>query len=61
LGGDRDDGKFVRLEEHGFYWTASETGGMNAVFYNFGQGGLSLNRQTEGSKQMAISVRCVSD
>jgi uncharacterized protein (TIGR02145 family) len=61
LGGDRDDGKFARLEEHGFYWTASETGGMTAVFYNFGQGGLSLNRQSEGSKQMAISVRCVSD
>jgi uncharacterized protein (TIGR02145 family) len=61
LGGDRDDGKFARLEDHGFYWTASETGAMTAVFYNFGQGGLSLNRQSEGSKQMAISVRCISD
>ena len=25
LGGGRDDGRYARLEAHGFYWTASET------------------------------------
>jgi uncharacterized protein (TIGR02145 family) len=61
LGGDRDSGRFERLEAHGFYWTASEAGSACAVFYNFGQGESSLNRQVEGNKQMAISVRCISD
>lgn len=61
LGGDRENGEFARLGAHGFYWTASETGAGRAVFYNFGEGGRSLNRQTEGSKQMAVSVRCVRE
>jgi uncharacterized protein (TIGR02145 family) len=61
LGGDRHNDQFARLEAHGFYWTASETGDVTAVFYNFGKGGLALNRQPEGSKQMASSVRCISD
>src|SRR5579864_1707872 len=26
LGGARDNGKYARLEAHGFYWTASESG-----------------------------------
>jgi uncharacterized protein (TIGR02145 family) len=61
LGGDRapDDGHYERLEAHGFYWTASEIDRVNAWFYNFGQGGLSLNRHREGDKRMALSVRCV--
>ncbi|MGE5098542.1 MAG: FISUMP domain-containing protein [Deltaproteobacteria bacterium] len=59
LGGDRANGQFARLEEHGFYWTASQTGAASAVFYNFGKGGLSLSRHNEGDKQMAISVRCI--
>jgi uncharacterized protein (TIGR02145 family) len=63
LGGDRsaDDGHYERLEAHGFYWTASETNRVNAWFYNFGQGGLSLNRHSEGDKRMALSVRCVKE
>src|SRR5262249_32337171 len=63
LGGGRgsDDGKYARLEAHGFYWTASETDQNSAWFYNFGHGGLSLYRQREGKKQMAISVRCVRE
>lgn len=60
LGGNRtDDGHYERLQAHGFYWTATETDAATSVFYNFGQGGLSLNRQPQGSKRMALSVRCV--
>jgi uncharacterized protein (TIGR02145 family) len=62
LGGGRsDDGQYARLEAHGFYWTASESKPTSAWFYNFGQGGLSLNRHSEGNKEMAVSVRCVRD
>ena len=63
LGGDRsaNDYKYERLEAHGFYWTASESNPDSAWFYNFGQGGLSLNRHSEGNKEMAVSVRCVRD
>jgi uncharacterized protein (TIGR02145 family) len=62
LGGDRSaDGRFARLEAHGFYWTASESDPASAWFYNFGQGGVSLYRQREGDKQMAVSVRCIRD
>ena len=63
LGGGRttDDGQYARLEAHGFYWTASERDPVSAWFYNFGQGGLSLNRQGGGNKQMALSVRCVRE
>jgi uncharacterized protein (TIGR02145 family) len=60
LAGNRsDDGHYERLQAHGFYWTATETDSASAVFYNFGLGGLSLNRQPEGGKRMALSVRCV--
>jgi uncharacterized protein (TIGR02145 family) len=61
LGGNRSpDGHYERLEAHGFYWSDSESEG-GAVFYNFGKGGLALNRQTGGEKTMAASVRCISD
>jgi uncharacterized protein (TIGR02145 family) len=60
LGGGRsNDGKYERLKAHGFYWTASESAPATAWFYNFGQGGLSLNHHSGGEKQMALSVRCV--
>jgi uncharacterized protein (TIGR02145 family) len=61
LGGNRDGGEYARLEAHGFYWTASETAPASAWFWNFGQGGLSLNHHSDGEKQMALSVRCVRD
>ena len=63
LGGDRnaDDRLYTRLQAHGFYWTASESKPTSAWFYNFGQGGLSHNRHSDGDKQMAVSVRCVRD
>ena len=62
LGGGRsDDGQYARLEAHGFYWTASESDPVSAVFYNFGHGGLALHRQGSGEKQRAFSVRCVRD
>jgi uncharacterized protein (TIGR02145 family) len=62
LGGGRsDDGQYARLEAHGFYWTASQNDPGTAVFYNFGKGQLSLHRQSEGEKEMALSVRCVKE
>jgi uncharacterized protein (TIGR02145 family) len=59
LGGNRSDGRYARLEEHGFYWTASQNDARTAPFYNFGRNGNALHRQPEGEKEMAISVRCV--
>ncbi|MGQ0548720.1 MAG: FISUMP domain-containing protein [Armatimonadota bacterium] len=62
LGGNRSvGGQYGRLEAHGFYWTASDAAAASAPFYNFAKGSQALYRQTEGEKQMAISVRCVRD
>ncbi len=62
LGGNRStDGQFARLEGHGFYWTASESDAANAWFYNFGKGAQSLNRHSNGEKELALSVRCVRE
>lgn len=63
LGGGRspDGSKYSRLDAHGFYRTASESGPISATFYNFGRGSLSLYRQSEGEKRRAFSVRCVRD
>jgi uncharacterized protein (TIGR02145 family) len=63
LGGNRgaDNGRYARLEAHGFYWTASENDPASAWFYNFARGSQSFNRQSGGNKQMAISVRCVRE
>ena len=61
LGGNRSNGKYERVEAHGFYWTASDNHRGTAPFYNFGQNGQALHRQPEGDKQMAISARCVRD
>lgn len=63
LGGGRvsDAEQFARLEAHGFYWTASTSGATSAWLYNFGKGGLSLNRHRDGNKEMALSVRCVRE
>jgi uncharacterized protein (TIGR02145 family) len=60
LGGNRSvDGKYERLEAHGFYWTASENDPITAPFYNFGKNSRALYRQPQGQKLMAIAVRCV--
>jgi uncharacterized protein (TIGR02145 family) len=63
LGGGRAPGsdEYARLDAHGFYWTASETGPGTAWFYNFGSGQRSLGRHDDGEKQRAFSVRCISD
>lgn len=62
LGGGRDlDGRYARLNAHGFYWTASESGATTAWLYNFGKGMQALNRHRDGEKQRAFSVRCVSE
>ena len=60
LGGGRDeDGKYARLEAHGFYWTASDSDPINVWYYNFGKGGGAFHRQSGGEKQGAFSVRCL--
>jgi uncharacterized protein (TIGR02145 family) len=54
-------GEYQRLEAHGFYWTASETGPDQAWLYNFGKNGQSVNRHKDGGKWWALSVRCVRE
>ncbi len=61
LGGDREPGgKYVRVGDHGFYWTATESDEGHAWFYNFGRGGGLLNRHSDGDKSMSLSVRCIT-
>jgi uncharacterized protein (TIGR02145 family) len=60
-GGRSLDGQYARLEAHGFYWTATESNGANAWFYNFGKGAQALGRHSDGEKQRAFSVRCVRE
>jgi len=60
-GGRSDDGQYARLEAHGLFWTASQTGAASAWLYNFGKGGSSLNRHSDSSKLRAFSVRCVRE
>ncbi len=54
-------GEYQRLEAHGFYWSATESGPDRAWFYNFGKNGQSLNRHEDVEKLWAVSVRCVKD
>ena len=61
FGGSRVAGRYERLEAHGLYWTASESGSAIAPFYNFGKGGQALSRHAQGQKQMAVSVRCITE
>ena len=62
LGGGRaGDGQYGRLDAHGFYWTASESSGVTAWYYNFGKGSQALYRQTEGEKERAFAARCVRE
>lgn len=63
LGGGREpgNGRYARLEAHGFYWTATEDDTTLARYYNFGRGSQKLFRQTEGEKDRAFSVRCIKD
>jgi len=59
LAGNRQpDGEYQRMGAHGFYWTATESDSTEAWFYNFAKGPTLLNHHT-GSKQRAISVRCI--
>ena len=60
LGGNREaGGGYARRDEHGFYWTATESDKEHAWFYNFGRGGALPNRHRGGDKSMAVSVRCI--
>jgi len=59
FGGNRSDGQYARLEEHGFYWTASENDSGDAPFYNFGKNGQALNRQPPGKKQITPALRTI--
>jgi uncharacterized protein (TIGR02145 family) len=59
-GGRELGGNYARVEEHGFYWTATEYDREHAWFYNFGRGGGLLNRHSGGAKSMALAVRCIN-
>ena len=62
LGGGRDvDGRYARLDAHGFYWTVSESSATTAWLYNFGKGMKALNWHSDLEKQRAFSVRCIRD
>jgi len=62
LGGGRGaDGKYARVDAHGFYWTATENDSITAWFCNFAKGSQSLYRQSDGEKYRAFSVRCIRD
>ncbi len=58
-GGKDTDGKYRRLEAHGFYWTSTETSDSTAWLYNFGSGMKGLNHHNDTEKTWAFSVRCV--
>jgi uncharacterized protein (TIGR02145 family) len=62
-GGGRTDksGEYLRIEAHGFYWSATESSPDRAWFYNFGKGGQSFGRHEDGEKLRAFSVRCVRE
>jgi uncharacterized protein (TIGR02145 family) len=63
FGGGRNDTdrQYARLDAHGFYWTATESGPDTAWLYNFGRSGQSMNRHSDGEKRRAFAVRCVRD
>ena len=62
LGGGRDlEGKFARVDAHGFYWTATQNDSSTAPFCNFAKGSQALYFQTDGEKSRAFSVRCIKD
>jgi len=58
-GGRALGGNYARIEEHGFYWSSSESDIDHAWFYKFGRGGGLLNRHSGGDKAMALAVRCI--
>jgi len=62
-GGGRTDKshEYQRIGDHGFYWSATESGPDRAWLYNFGKGAQSLNRHEDSEKLRAVSVRCVKD
>jgi uncharacterized protein (TIGR02145 family) len=60
LGGGRNlDGKYSRIDAHGFYWTTTQSDSTTAWFYNFGKGIKFLGYIIDGEKSRALSVRCV--
>ena len=59
-GGRAGDGQYARLEAHGFFWTATESGPTSAWLYNFG-GARFVNRHSDGETPRAFSVRCIRD
>jgi uncharacterized protein (TIGR02145 family) len=62
LGGNREaGGSYARLDEHGFYWTATESDNGHAWFYNFGRGGGLLNRHRGGDKSMPCQCGALRD
>jgi uncharacterized protein (TIGR02145 family) len=60
-GGRVQDGSYARINDHGFYWTATATDSASAWLYNFGKGAAMMNRHADGEKQRAFAVRCIRD
>lgn len=61
LGGNRElaEGKYARLNAHGFYWTSTEIDVLTAWNFNFGAGGKALHCQDGMEKREGASVRCI--
>ena len=60
LGGNRDsDGKYRRIDAHGFYLSSTEGDSGGVWFYNFAKGSQALYRHSDGDKSRACSVRCL--
>lgn len=61
LSGNRSsNGIYLRLDAHGFYWSATEHND-GAWFINFANGAQFVNSHNDGDKLMACSVRCVKE
>ena len=63
FGGGRTDKdlQYQRIDAHGFYWTATESGPDTAWMYNFGRNGVSMNRHADAEKLRSFAVRCIRD
>jgi uncharacterized protein (TIGR02145 family) len=60
-GGDRtNDGNFLRIGSHGYWWSSTESSYTNAWYRNLNYDYISVYREDAG-KELGLSVRCVRD
>lgn len=60
-GGRTHLGEYARGGDHGFFWTATESGPEMAWLYNLGRNAGFINRHRDTETARAVSVRCVHD